>query len=519
MPSLQLSPRAVSWTPNPDGGAWAYSCDWLGNDIASFQIPAADCGSKCVVTSGCTHFAWNSNNGGTCWVKRNVVAPSDAFTISPKDAVCGYLKIVQPPSGGGVSGWKTEVDCQWALKCDFKGADLTSVQGPATICSSRCAGISGCTHFAWTNTNGGTCWMKSGAASQGDAIVNNGDGAMCGIMTSSNPGPAPNPPTPGPAPSSGLNVNVVNKCSSTIWPGLTAVDGNNGQPYFGNAQSANPAGFELGPGASRLLKLRTNVAAMRLWARTGCRWDSGKFVCDVGDCGNPNNNYDGSCFRGTGLGANTLFEITITPTGHTYYDLSIVDGYSIPVSVTLSGSPKQVPGAGAFSCGNPACRPNFNSCPPELKKYGPNGAVIACQSISKAINDDATRRAQPALAAAYNNIDTRSHTECSCIVGSCAGGTTAEVLGNIKNGATLGVDRTGYCCSPLNPLYKSDARIASHICYAENKPKPLNGFGGGKRYDQIFKDICPQAYSWEFDDNNSTYECDGTDVTYTVQFC
>ncbi|TPX39406.1 hypothetical protein CcCBS67573_g10670, partial [Chytriomyces confervae] len=307
MPSLQLSPRAVSWTPNPDGGAWAYSCDWLGNDIASFQIPAADCGSKC-----------------------------------------------------------------------------------------------------------------------GDAIVNNGDGAMCGIMTSSNPGPAPNPPTPGPAPSSGLNVNVVNKCSSTIWPGLTAVDGNTGQPYFGNAQSANPAGFELGPGASRLLKLRTNVAAMRLWARTGCRWNSGKFVCDVGDCGNPNNNYDGSCFRGTGLGANTLFEITITPTGHTYYDLSIVDGYSIPVSVTLSGSPKQVPGAGAFSCGNPACRPNFNSCPPELKKYGPNGAVIACQSISKAINDDATRKAQPALAAAYNNIDTRSHTECSCIVGSCAGGTTAE---------------------------------------------------------------------------------------------
>ncbi|KAJ3376524.1 hypothetical protein HDU80_003981, partial [Chytriomyces hyalinus] len=50
-------------------------------------------------------------------------------------------------------------------------------------------------------------------------------------------------------------------------------------------------------------------------------------------------------------------------------------------------------------------------------------------------------------------------------------------------------------------------------------PKPLNGFGGGKRYDQIFKDICPQAYSWEFDDNNSTYECEGTDVTYTVQFC
>ncbi|TPX40271.1 hypothetical protein CcCBS67573_g10632, partial [Chytriomyces confervae] len=380
------------------------------------------------------------------------------------DGVCGYLKSAQP----AVGGWNTASDCQWAPQCDWTGGDISSVQAPGSACSSKCAGISGCTHFAWTNANGGTCWMKTGSVNAGNAIPSSAEGAICGYMTSSNPNPPT--PTPGPAPP-GLNLVVVNKCSSTIWPGVTAVDGNNGQPYFGNAQSSNPAGFELGPGASRQIKLRNNVAALRLWARTGCRWNSGKFVCDVGDCGNPNNNFDGSCYRGGGLGANSLFEITINAAGHSWYDLSIVDGYTLPISLTLSGSPKQVPGAGAFSCGNPVCRPNFNSCPPELKKYGADGSVIACQSISKAINDDAT------------------------------------------------LDRTGYCCSPLNPLYKSDARIASHICYAENKPKPLNGFGGGKRYDQIFKDICPQAYSWEFDDNNSTYECEGTDVTYTVQFC
>ena len=30
-----------------------------------------------------------------------------------------------------------------------------------------------CTHFAWTNYNGGTCWMKYGTVSKSDAIFTN----------------------------------------------------------------------------------------------------------------------------------------------------------------------------------------------------------------------------------------------------------------------------------------------------------------------------------------------------------
>ncbi|KAI8608631.1 thaumatin [Chytriomyces sp. MP71] len=462
-------------------------------------------------------------------MKGGSVSAANAFINSANgnQAVCGYMTTQPAPSPSpspvqpSVTGWTSGGNCMWASGCDWKASDIGNAQVAGSQCSTTCAQTSGCTHFSWTSFNGGTCWMKFGSVSQADAVVSTNAGAVCGYMTGSAPTTTATQPPSGPTnvPVNGISLFVVNKCSNTIWPGITAVDGATGAPYFGNAQSSNPAGFQLNSGESKLISLKTNVAALRLWARTGCTWTNNQFVCQVGDCGNPLNNFDGTCYKGGGLGANSLFEMTIDGSGHSWYDLSIVDGYTLPISVTLSGSLQQVPQAGSFSCGNPACRPNINNCPPELIKYNSGGAAIACQSISKAIEDAATRARVSQLQGYYNNVDTRSKTECGCMVGSCAGGTTAEVLSNLKNGNTIGVDRTGYCCSPNNPLYKSDPNIASHICYAENKPKPLNNFGNGQRYDQIFKSICPQAYSWEFDDGNSTYECKGTSITYTVQFC
>ncbi len=121
------------------------------------------------------------------------------------------------------------------------------------------------------------------------------------------------------------------------------------------------------------------------------------------------------------------------------------------------------------------------------------------------------KRRTPQLQGYFNDPKVRSQTECSCVVGSCAGTTANEVASHILPG-------TGFCCSPLNPLYL-DARIKDHICYNSKKPMPLNNFGGGIRYDQIFKNICPNAYSWEFDDAKSTYQCQGKDVTLEVKFC
>ncbi|KAJ3119494.1 hypothetical protein HK098_005395 [Nowakowskiella sp. JEL0407] len=322
----------------------------------------------------------------------------------------------------------------------------------------------------------------------------------------------------------GKTLKITNNCDMTLWPGLSGVVHDTGAEFFGRAGSSNPAGFKLDSKTSKSIWIPAGTDSVRVWARTGCSWRTNpswpqsRFVCDTGDCGSPDNGFDESCYKTGGQGANTLAEFTFAKDGMLWYDISLVDGFTFPVTITLSGNLQGVPGLDdKFNCKSPQCFPDYNKCPPELLKKDQWGNNVGCFSISKAINDNGLKAQTPKLQEYYNNNWVRSHTECSCGVGSCAGTTVQQVLGNIKQGNTPLVDATGFCCSPYIDLYKADG-IKNHICYVTDKPMPLNNFGGGKRYDQIFKDICSEAYSWEFDDNKSTYQCLG-DITAEVTFC
>jgi hypothetical protein len=87
--------------------------------------------------------------------------------------------------------WQAGAGADWAFACDFKGGDLTNAKVRGQDCGGRCAATSGCTHFSWTNWNGGTCWMKSGSVSKSNAYSNGDNSMICGILTGSNPGPNP----------------------------------------------------------------------------------------------------------------------------------------------------------------------------------------------------------------------------------------------------------------------------------------------------------------------------------------
>ncbi len=76
---------AITWQGN-----WAQNCDFNGNDISSVQSSSELCGSKCSETQGCTHFAWSSHNGGTCWLKGGNVCKTQAKLS--EGAVCGVIK-------------------------------------------------------------------------------------------------------------------------------------------------------------------------------------------------------------------------------------------------------------------------------------------------------------------------------------------------------------------------------------------------------------------------------------------
>ena len=77
--------------------------------------------------------------------------------------------------------WHTAEDSDWALSCDFKTEHFEAKKVLAEKCGSAC------THFAWTPDNeGGTCWMKSGAAKKEDAHPTENDSMVCGIVKLSN---------------------------------------------------------------------------------------------------------------------------------------------------------------------------------------------------------------------------------------------------------------------------------------------------------------------------------------------
>jgi len=74
----------------------------------------------------------------------------------------------------------------------------------------------------------------------------------------------------------GRTIKVVNNCASTIWPGM----------YTGGTKAPDQVtGWELKSKAFTEFQVEDNWTAGRIWARTGCTVQDGKFQCLTGACG------------------------------------------------------------------------------------------------------------------------------------------------------------------------------------------------------------------------------------------
>ncbi|BAT75373.1 hypothetical protein VIGAN_01322300, partial [Vigna angularis var. angularis] len=125
--------------------------------------------------------------------------------------------------------------------------------------------------------------------------------------------------------SNSATFTIVNKCSFPVWPGILS--------GAGTAQLAT-TGFALQPAQSHAFVVPTTWSG-RLWGRTLCSTDSaGKFSCVTGDCGS-------SAVECNGGGATppvTLAEFTLNGGGGLdFYDVSVVDGYNLPMLVEPRG--------------------------------------------------------------------------------------------------------------------------------------------------------------------------------------
>ncbi|RVX66654.1 hypothetical protein B0A52_09405 [Exophiala mesophila] len=120
-------------------------------------------------------------------------------------------------------------------------------------------------------------------------------------------------------------LRVTNNCPETIWPAVLTQNG----------VGPRSSGFELEPGASNPQEVSGDWQG-RVWGRTNCSFSSarepasgqGGIVCQTGDCGQFL-----EC-RGTGQAPATLAEFTLSSDSHqSFYDISLVDGYNLPVGI------------------------------------------------------------------------------------------------------------------------------------------------------------------------------------------
>ncbi|KAJ9165959.1 hypothetical protein P3X46_020769 [Hevea brasiliensis] len=161
---------------------------------------------------------------------------------------------------------------------------------------------------------------------------------------------------------SGAGFTVINRCGHTVWPGILA---NAGSPAM------DSTGFELPPGASRSFQSPPNWSG-RFWGRSGCTFDpvSGQGSCLTGDCST--NQIE--CNGNNANPPTTLAEFTIVSGSQDFYDVSLVDGYNLPMIVEPSG--------GVGSCLSTGCITDLNQqCPAELRVGSGEACKSACEAF------------------------------------------------------------------------------------------------------------------------------------------
>ncbi|KAG8064130.1 hypothetical protein GUJ93_ZPchr0004g39231 [Zizania palustris] len=166
------------------------------------------------------------------------------------------------------------------------------------------------------------------------------------------------------------SFSFSNGCQYPVWVG--ALHGATSPPL---ARS----GFYLAPsGTFNLAAPSSGSWSGTFWARTGCSVDSstGRFTCATADCGSGDVSCDG---RGPSPPV-TLVEVTLAGPGsggRDFYDVSLVDGFNVPVRISPSG------GSGG-DCRSAACAGDVNGvCPADLRVVAASG-VVACRSACNA---------------------------------------------------------------------------------------------------------------------------------------
>ncbi|KAI9453213.1 thaumatin-like protein [Lactarius psammicola] len=168
----------------------------------------------------------------------------------------------------------------------------------------------------------------------------------------------------------GRTFTVYNACPFTIWPALFT------DLNVGRATPNQPTGWTAPAFTAVSFFVPDNWKAGRIWGRRNCNFGTnpGANSCLDGGC---NGGLLCDALTGTGVPPATVAEFTLStdPGVPDYYDVSLVDGYNLPMRINNNRG-----------CGVPLCGIDLGpNCPAPLKgPFDSSGFPVGCKSACAA---------------------------------------------------------------------------------------------------------------------------------------
>ncbi|MCJ1308902.1 hypothetical protein MMC25_002557 [Agyrium rufum] len=274
-------------------------------------------------------------------------------------------------------------------------------------------------------------------------------------------------------------LTVTNQCPETIYPAIATQAGT----------PPSTQGFRLDPGDTNELMVGADWQG-RVWGRTNCSFNSdgtgasnnggnngGGSACGTGDCNGIVN-----C-QVTGASPATLAEFTLaSSSGQTFYDISLVDGYNLPIGIVSLYS----------QSGNST----LTDIPPNLT----NPVCIGTASLlaAQGSTEDATLGSNSSFPIPLDQTQSISAVQRWCPW-------DLQLLPPSKPG-------DGVYPYPDDNIQRPDFDPCFSACAKYNRPQDCctgsyddPNVCKPSLYSQDAKSVCPDAYSFAFDDQSSTF--------------
>ncbi|KAI0118339.1 thaumatin family protein [Nemania sp. FL0031] len=255
---------------------------------------------------------------------------------------------------------------------------------------------------------------------------------------------------------------VTNNCPDVLWPGIASQAGDAPETH----------GFELGPGKTRNLTVGPTWAG-RVWGRTNCTVGSDTATCQTGDCLGKLD----CVFGGNAPATLAEFNLAGGVTGsQTFYDISLVDGYNLPLGIVY----------------HPAENTSF--IPPNLV----SPTCIATAGFLSMPNQTGFTYTNITYPMAYQSrITNRELTDwCPWDLQAFPPDKPAD----------------GIYSYPDDNIQRPIFDPCMSACASSHQPKDCctGKFNGPNtcrpsKYSEFAKIVCPDAYSYAFDDAKSTF--------------